>query len=208
MAAPGAEKCMNRYLTDTDYAVKSLFAAITYERDELNNLRKELDAARNKHNAYHLIVLGADGTPFAQHYKNELQSAGREKNEKEMAVQDLQSRIDDREFSEAILSGAVLQIAKQGISVVWKGRENCPKAREVFGQPIGDVIWAGRNQAVHFDESVRQETAKVLIALAEHGADARLKDAKGKINLAPVVLDVLGWQDYGSYLKDMTAILS
>jgi hypothetical protein len=198
---------MNQYLMDTEYAAKALFDAINHERDLLAELVKQRDAARAMENEHYTAFLARARQPFAHYWYNELKRAGKEKSAAEEKVAELELRIADREFSIGTLAGAVLQIAKQGLSIVWGKPDDWPKAREVFGQQIGTVIRAARNQALHFEEAAKEDTAKVLIGLAAAGADAQLKDATEKINLASVVLEVLGWKDYESYLKDMTVLL-
>jgi len=107
-----------------------------------------------------------------------------------------------------VLAGSVLQIAKQGLSIGWRRRNNCPSTREVYGQPIAWVIFAGRNQALHFEDETltNDETKACLAALTSARAPADLAHIARR-SLAPAILSLLGWNDYEAYLADMVALL-
>lgn len=68
-------------------------------------------------------------------------AAGREL--KEISV--IKNTIINIEDSQKSLSGALLQIAKQGISIVHCGLANCPSGRSIGTNAIKKVIWQARN---------------------------------------------------------------
>jgi len=200
---------MNHYLQDTEYAAKSLFGAITHEVDALAGLLQQRETVRAKEQAYDLAFQVRINHPAAHYWYGEWCKAAQERNKVEAEVAELELRIADREFSIETLAAAVLQIAKQGISTVHGKPDNCPKAREVFGQEIARVIFAGRNQALHYEEpkKIDEKCVHLFTALAEAGANQSLKEARNGKNLAAVVLQELGWTDYDSYVNDMIEIL-
>lgn len=200
---------MNEYLKNTEYAAKSLFGAITHESDDLTRLLKEREGARAKEQGYDLAFQARISQPSAHYWYGEWYKAAQEKKEVEFKVAELELRIADREFSVDTLAGAVLQIAKQGISTVRGKPDNCPSTREVFGQQIARIVFEGRNQALHYEEPKRvdDKCMELFTGLADAGADQRLRDARAGVNLAALVLDTLEWNDYETYLKDMTTLL-
>jgi hypothetical protein len=69
-------------------------------------------------------------------------------------LQNAMLQISAHEFARNSLAGALLQIAKQGISL-WYGRNvaDCLELGRIIGeQPIRDVIWQARNQAIHWED--------------------------------------------------------
>jgi hypothetical protein len=106
-----------------------------------------------------------------------------------------------------VLSGSVLQIAKQGISIMSADNSKFTRGRCVHGMPISEIIRHGRNQAMHWEEDELNSKTKICF-------DA-LKDKSGNqfdLNVAPKnkaweLLKSLGWHDYEKYKEDMEEIL-
>ncbi len=128
-------------------------------------------------------------------------------------------------FSIATLSGAVLQIAYMGIKLFSqndKMPELCASlldqckdtrkiapfciGREVFGLPIGIIIYAGRNQYNHWNTPLRQLNESVFACLTHHYDLAfDLKNPHLK-TLSHNILSVLEWRSYEDYDKDMRVL--
>lgn len=66
------------------------------------------------------------------------------------------------------LSGSLLQYAKQGISMRWGPQKaGVPAGRDIHGLDLVELIWHGRNQAIHWEHGEsNQITHAVLSALA------------------------------------------
>lgn len=107
--------------------------------------------------------------------------------------------------STSILCGALLQIAKQGLSVAHGAKQNAPAGRVIGSTTLRDVIWEGRNQALHFEDGrFSSEVVQCFAALqALHGP--RFTLIKGK-NLATYIVDVLGWHTLLTYEADMLSL--
>lgn len=122
-----------------------------------------------------------------------------------------------------IAAGAMLQIAKQALSIGYGRRDYAPKGREVSGACIRDLIWHGRNQAMHYEETRlepeldgkgkpvkgrdRSTWVKTFSALNEHDPQ-RFVMAPPFRSLAKDVVDLLGWtHDYQRLLIDMRCLL-
>jgi hypothetical protein len=121
----------------------------------------------------------------------------------------LEARILDKKFSLSALAGALLQIAKQGISVVRGRPDNCPDGREVCGCSLKWVIWAGRNQSLHFEQAkmIDDKTAQILTTMGETGGSAALIHPRAGDNLALEVVNALNWFSLAAYSDDMESLL-
>ena len=122
----------------------------------------------------------------------------------------LQDSFDAKELALQALCGALLQVAKQGISVKHAGPNqqgipiDCPIGREVDGIPMKDIVWSGRNQALHYeDTNIKPETKKLFKLLEDKfGSEFALSEHMGKSRAKQVVMK-LGWINYPAYCSDM-----
>ena len=81
----------------------------------------------------------------------------------------------------------------------------CPDGRIIGQESLKNIIWQGRNQAMHFEEGkYRKVVVKCFTKLEiNFGNRFELSDK----NLAYDVLMLLGWESYTAYEKDMTLLL-
>ncbi len=108
----------------------------------------------------------------------------------------------------AVLSGGVLQLGKQGISTVYGKWESSPNTRQIAGLPLAEVIWAGRNHALHYEDPKPKDHTRTVFEKLEQDFGKPLSlTLNPQRNLAFHVLCVLGWYSYKSYLADMNALL-
>lgn len=115
----------------------------------------------------------------------------------------------DKEASLSALGGALLQIAKRGLSLVHgEKKSDCPNGRLMGTQSLKEVIWEGRNQAVHYDSgNYKQPVIDCFATLAsDFGPDFELA-ANGRRCLAKEVVSLMGWQNYVDYRCDMEGLL-
>lgn len=102
------------------------------------------------------------------------------------------------------LAGAVLQIGKQALSIRHAGKPNLPGARTIGTQNIVEVVWEGRNHAMHWDEGVpRTRVRNMLNALA---TDLNITIAVGKNNCLSI-LGALEWKKPEDVLSDLKALV-
>lgn len=114
-----------------------------------------------------------------------------------------------------VAAGAMLQIARQVISMKnGQTRENSPKGRAIAGTCIRDLIWHGRNQAMHYEDT---------IITPPSGKPSSWVDMFQKLNAqypnrfvmtlpykscAIDVLDELGWTySYSTLEQDMRSLI-
>ena len=103
---------------------------------------------------------------------------------------------------------SLLQIAKQGISTIHGNLDNCPEGRKIGPETLKNIIWQGRNQSLHCEEGNPHKKVKncFLNLKNEFGKDFDLS-LNPTSNKAKKIVDVLGWEDYDQYEKDMISLL-
>ena len=111
----------------------------------------------------------------------------------------------------AAAASAILQTAKQCVSMAFPGSARLSKGRSVgVSQPLSAVIWHARNHALHFEEGwppKNRETEKSLLLLQdEAGLNVKILGHTTK-SLAYEILKILGWHSYELFAKDMVALL-
>jgi hypothetical protein len=202
------------YVAETQFAAENLFALIFHERDELARLRANLGRIRSElshlYRVRDFLALNPDlddeGIGTAAHwevYFDVEPAHGRVQTE----VQEVEARINARSFARATLCGSLLQIAKQGISTAYGGL-NGPAGRVVGSQPIRDIIWQARNQAMHFEEPrpLKPRVQQCFSALASDLQRPEFREYHQR-NLAFEVIDALGWDSYAHYEQDIRSLL-
>jgi hypothetical protein len=204
---------MHQYLKDTEYAVQHLLRLATDEETHLKALTEKLrdteaqlkihqwdfqssDLNEDFSDAYVMAAFGRAGR------------AAQESDRLKVEVAKLQASVGARQQATQALAGAVLQIAKQGISVVHGGPATAPTGRGVGTLFIRDIIWQARNQSMHYEEGNFKKALTALFARleTEQGPQFGLA-AHPKQNRAKQVLDLLGWSSYSTYTQDMQALL-
>jgi hypothetical protein len=137
----------------------------------------------------------------------------------------------DLKFSEAMLAGAILQVAYMAIRLYSRNNSiptSCAAlvassnksaiqfciGQERHGVPIGLVVYAARSQYNHWDEKPHEVPTKVFNALSasfEHNvlADLAFELSNPTINVyaSEVLLLALGWKSYDTYLGEMKSLL-
>ncbi|KTT48646.1 hypothetical protein SB11R_14490 [Pseudomonas oryzihabitans] len=123
-----------------------------------------------------------------------------------------------------IAAGAILQIAKQALSIAHGKQKNCKEGRKVSGTCVRDLVWYGRNQAMHYEETrLEDELDENGNVVDRHyrsnwvGTFQRLHDQQNSRfimeypfkSLAKDVLDELGWTfSYTRLESDIRELIS
>ncbi|HSB06454.1 MAG TPA: hypothetical protein VLK23_14815 [Thermodesulfobacteriota bacterium] len=138
----------------------------------------------------------------------------------------------DLKFSEATFAGSILQVAAMGIRY-FSRNETIPAScvrivppttsnaiafcvgKELYGLPVGLIIYAARNQYNHWDEKPHDVTMNVFGALSNIFHDSILYDLAFDISnpsitiyANEVLLAVLGWNTYAKYEAEFQDLLS
>ncbi len=136
----------------------------------------------------------------------------------------------DLKFSEATFAGSILQVATIGIryfsrneavpdlckEIIKGNKAALPYCigKELYGLPIGLIVYAGRNQYNHWGEDLHPVTQKVFAALTnafyhDMFADLVFDLANPSITIysGEVLLTALQWTTYDVYEGEMSALL-
>jgi hypothetical protein len=122
-----------------------------------------------------------------------------------------------------VAAGAILQITQQTLSMRYRKRTKAPEGRAVSCTCVRDLIWHGRNQAMHFEDT-RLEPEKNANGKVNKGRDrstwvetfqelqlqhpGRFVMKTPFQSLAKDVLDELGWtHDFSRLESDMQDLL-
>ncbi|MFC2019834.1 hypothetical protein ACFLU4_07830 [Chloroflexota bacterium] len=139
----------------------------------------------------------------------------------------------DLKFSEGVFAGSILQIAAMGIRYFSRNEsipESCKRivfakdktaiqfciGKELYGLPIGLIIYAARNQYNHWDdEDPYKITTNVFNMLASCFREDVFNDLAFSLGnpgitvyANEVLFTALGWGTYEKYLSEMGALLS
>ncbi len=115
---------------------------------------------------------------------------------------ELHDRVAARAMSRGALAGSVLQIAKQGLSLVFGAKGSVPPGRAVGSQALREVIWEGRNHAMHWEEgSPRPDCVGCFDTLNEDFANL-VADYR-TTNVSAEVVTILGWKDVDDFVADL-----
>ncbi len=113
--------------------------------------------------------------------------------------------ISTRAFSRAAQSASLLQYGKQGISLVYGKPSNCPDGRLIGTQSLRDVIWQGRNHALHWEEGNPKAAVEDCFQKLAADFDPGFADYATR-NLAFAVVEVLGWTSFDAFKADMLTL--
>lgn len=206
---------MHSYIKRTKYAADGLITLIVHENAELTILLEKRTALQPMLQAQHTnfvtmdlhedfddahVIHAFDQWATSQRFNEALSSRIHE-------LEELRKSIDNQSDSIAALCGALLQIAKQGISTIFGGLDGCPSSRHIGNEPLKNVIWQAQNQSIHFEEG---RPCPAVIACFENLAqlDSALSVVPGSNrNPAGHVVRLLGWTTYEAYEADIASIL-
>ncbi len=203
---------MHQYITETEYATRNLLDLALQEEEQLKRLGDQIAPLEAKYRVHEWDYRSSEWhDDFSDAYVmgafQRMAKAAAEKKEVEAEIARLQALIGTRQSAIQAICGAVLQIAKQGISIVHGGLTG-PLGRPVGRVALRDVVWQARNQAIHSEEgNFRQPIVQVFAALeADFGSDFSLTQHLQQ-SRAKQVLKLLEWQSYDNYARDMESLL-
>lgn len=200
---------MNQYLSDTQFASQKLIEAIYGEEKHLSQLKKEFDNLKEHISHLENTDLHEDFNEIqVQHNFAQKHKLMPDLSQKENKLRDIELSLSNIKDSLDALSMCLLQIAKQGISTVYGGFSNCPDGRNIGNETLKNIIWQGRNQAIHHEEGnphpkVKECFANLHIAF---GNDYDI-ETNNNANKAKIIVDLLEWKTYEAYEKDMKELL-
>jgi len=204
---------MHQYIIDTEFAAMNLLQLATVEEKELKEQTDRLTGVEAQLRIHKWDFESSDlNDDFSDAYVmgafGRMANAAQEAQALHKQLATLQASIGTHQHSIQAIAGAILQIAKQGISVVHGGPKTAPEGRKIGTAPIRDVIWQARNQALHYEEGTFNKAVTALFTTLEKEQGALFSLTKhAKQNRAKQILGLLGWTTYAAYLQDMKSLL-
>lgn len=205
---------MHQYIHDTAFAVRNLLQLATSEENELKAKVEDLKPVEAQFRVHKWDFESSDlNDDFSDAYVmaafGRMARAGQAAQALQQQLAALQASIGAHQQAVQAIAGAILQIAKQGISMVYGGLATAPEGRKIGTLPMRDIIWQARNQALHYEEGKFNKPVVDLFATLafEQGPAFSLPGHLGQ-SRAKQVLAVLGWTNYASYERDMQVLLS
>lgn len=198
------------YLTEIEHAVRTVISEIHVEHVHLARLQRELvaltAATDDGYQRVNFLVLNPEldyeGLGTAIHWETYF-GPDKERFNKNADVQATKAKIETRSFSVAALSGNLLQYAKQGLSLRYgKNRVGCPIGRNIHGIPVHEIIWQGRNQAMHWEEEPPHKPVVNCFESLATNVSAVFSEFNQR-NMAFEVIDLLGWSSVEAFNRDM-----
>lgn len=205
---------MNKYLEEIKYAASSLIELIWADFDKLEECNVRLEALTDEFNAKYQIFLENEFNPAANFYHAQMakvqQGVVKPKAELEKEIEDVSESIDAKSASIAALSGAILQIAKQCISLKYGKPKSAPIGENIKGILIKDIIWEGRNQSIHYEnpKEISDNVVNLFSKLDAARGDGSTWDARSQVNFAFEVVGFLGWCTYSDFEKHLKSLRS
>lgn len=203
---------LHDYIQETEYAASRLIEDIWYEYHKLQVLDEEIKKLQRvvEHQYRQAqsfmdsddpddVMLGV-GVHWGTYFEEDKQLFHKNKD-----FEKLQQQIQTHTYSVQTLCSGLLQIAKQGISIVYNGLAACPNGKSVGTQFLKDIVWQGRNQTMHYEEgNCRPPVVAVFTTLA--GEFDAIFNTYNNQNLAFEIVSLLGWTNYANYKADILAM--
>ncbi len=200
---------MEQYLIDIEYAATATINSIWHELEEINKLDKDLQGlirvAQDKYRRADSLQQSEDiddymtgiGLMWDAYFTEDKEAFHKDK-EIDLKKQTFLTH----EFAIASLSGSLLQMAKQGISIIHSGLANCPDGRLIGTQNLKQIIWQGRNQAIHFEEGNFNQAVITCFDTLTNEIDTKFNRFR-IANLAFDIVELLNWKSFIDFKNDM-----
>ncbi|WP_306591427.1 hypothetical protein [Geothrix sp. 21YS21S-4] len=200
---------INAYLHEIEHALGSLLGSIWHDHERAQKLREEIlhlkELAEDQYRRAEFTQMNAmdsedlmDGVGL---YWDTYFGPDKDQHYKSISLEELEKMLEVREFSISALSGNVLQLAKQGLSLAYGSPSDWPSVRQIGSQTLAAVILQARNQTEHWEEG--NPKPKVVICFdaltAEMGPEFSRYREK---NLAFEVISLLGWHTLEDFNRD------
>jgi hypothetical protein len=202
---------MNEYLAEMAHAVQTLIPALWVEHDGVKKISAraaQLQALTDRDYQRVESILQIDDTDedgiATALYWDTYFGVDKERHHAFEELKGLRQQEDARAFSRAAMGSTILQFAKQGISVVYGELRNSPPGRDINGVSLSELIWMGRNQGLHWEESdFGKGVTTCFDKLAV--ADPVFGEYKAR-SMGFEIVSLLGWRDYAAFERDMKSL--
>lgn len=200
------------YAEETEYASTNLIRLMSHEEEELAGLGAALFAEEQKAALHRWDFQTSDfNDDFSEAHVQgafaRMAKAQHTAGELAEQIDILRTSIGSRQLAVQAICGALLQIAKQGLSIVHGDLAASPPGRELSGISVRDIVWQARNQALHFEDGIFSKPVTDLFAKLENAFGEDFSLAKHPhSNLAKKVVHLLNWTNEDNYRADAKAL--
>ena len=201
------------YLAATQFSIGKLFDSFVAQQNALKEIQGQLEAIDAAKQLQHDIFVDRDQWSINANYLYG-QFLGRlhQLNAQADAIGDTEqeqiatalARLGATEESMGVFAGAILQVAKQILSYRHGGKSNMPSSRTIGSQELIEIVWEGRNHAMHWEDPT--PNARVAAMLAALSADMGMKITPSK-NLSWPILAAIGWKNETEMTDEMRTLI-
>ena len=201
---------MQSYINEIEFAAKSIIEIIWKERDRLLELKQKIKSlskvVRSEYEKAQSWAMNAEdpgevamstGIYWNNYFGNDKDLSDKDKQKIE-----LEGHVLAHQFSIAALSGALLQHAKQGVSLVHGTLSVCPSGRMIGSQHLKDVIWQGRNQAIHWEDGNFHKSVEDCFDVLSTEIDPKFNQYKSR-SMASDLVELLDWKTFDKFKADL-----
>ncbi|MXN30115.1 hypothetical protein [Delftia sp. CH05] len=203
---------MHQYNKDTEFAASNLIALARDEAGQLLRLQSDLRQIEAEVAHHYWDFSTSDMNDDFPEYQSisafrRMAEAHAKKQQQERRINSIQSSMESKKTAIEFIAGSILQLARQGISIVHSNDPQSPPGRMIGSVSLREVVWYGRNQAIHYEERPKSPVVALFRTLEqEQGRHFSLSLNHGK-SMAKHVITLLGWDSYEAYLSDMESLL-
>ncbi len=201
------------FLENSRPAITHLFGALSDYYEVLKKAQMTVEEIeKSKQRLSDLFMYRDQWSPNANHhyaqYITRMQDLKNQK--KEMQVDDV-DKLEKALASMGVtiesmscLAGAVLQIAKQTLSLRHSGKPDITGAKQIGLQSVIEVIWEGRNHAMHWDEGAPRDNVRIMLNGLETDLDIIIELGQ---NNCLSILGALGWKTTDDVESDLRSLV-
>ena len=204
---------MEDFLKEIKYAAEGVIRVIWDEKKNLDDKHKKMVALEKAVSARYAQaqsiydnaedaddVMASVGMRFENYFGDDKKLYS-DKQE----VESISNELVVKKFSIEAASGSLLQFAKQGISIVHGSLGACPNGRGIGTQFLKEIIWQGRNQAIHWEDGNFHPPVRESFKKLNSDFGSRFADYE-KMSMAFLLVETLGWVDWASFENDMKSL--
>lgn len=204
------------FIDECQFALNHLFAALKHREDAIEAIAKKLSGIEYNERFFRDLFIereqwSANANYLYMRYHDRMKGLADEKRavateaDREQRVSELLARIGATEEAMAVLAGSILQIGKQALSYRFGTKPVLAGARAVGSQSVVDLIWEGRNHALHWEESNPRPPVRDMLAALQN--DLGLRVVVGENN-AVHILKGLGWTDANVVASELKGLIT
>jgi hypothetical protein len=207
------------FVNATEYAIKQFFEVISLRHkakaeiaERCEELKKHIEsemqsvltADKNLRHPENNYLEYARRVEYPTHHLLNLALAGGSAHE--AAYRDKLAFSDATHAAIEVAAGAVLQVGKQALSFRY-GSKTCLSvlhSRCIGSQSVLDIVWEGRNHAMHWEEVEPKPAVEKMLAALQADRGAAIRPG---VSNAVVILDCLGWRDAQTTVAELLTLM-